>query len=137
MTFPIDLKLGPLTLNLHLVFETLGFVIGFRYFIFLRSRQKDRITDANRTWIIIGATFGAFLIGRIGCFTAGLTEETYGIKTTFFTGIDFGDGIRRHPVTLYEIAFLALLWLLLVNIEKSPFEERLSFSILYDRLPGL
>src|SRR5271170_7891127 len=65
MTFPIDLKLGPLTINLHLVFETLGFVIGFRYFVFLRNRQKDRITDANRTWIIIGATLGAFLFSRL------------------------------------------------------------------------
>jgi len=31
MPYPIDLRLGSLTLSLHLIFETLGFAIGFRY----------------------------------------------------------------------------------------------------------
>src|SRR5271170_1428946 len=65
MTFPINLKLGGLTVSLHLIFETLGFAIGFRYFLFLRKRQKDRINDTNRTLIIIGATFGAFFFSRL------------------------------------------------------------------------
>jgi len=185
MTFPMDLTLGRFSISLHLVFETLGFAIGFRYFLFLRKKQKDRINDTNRVWIIIGATFGAFffsrligafenplalihsnhtllylyanktivggllgglfgveltkkiihektssgdlftyplilamMIGRVGCFTSGLTEETYGLPTASPLGLDLGDGIRRHPVTLYEIAFLALLWLALRAIEK-------------------
>jgi prolipoprotein diacylglyceryltransferase len=29
--------------------------------------------------------------------------------------VDFGDGVRRHPTQLYEIAFLALLVLLLYH----------------------
>ena len=185
MAYPINLKLGGLILSLHLIFETLGFVIGFRYFLFLRNRRKDRINDTNRSWIIIGATFGAFLfsriigalenpmmlihskhtllylyanktivggllgallvveitkkiihektssgdlftyplilammIGRIGCFSSGLSEETYGAATNSFLGIDFGDGFYRHPVTLYEIGFLAFLWIALVAIER-------------------
>ena len=65
MAYPIDLKLGNVTLSLHLIFETLGFIVGFRYFLFLRHRQKDRITDSNRSWIIIGATFGAFFFSRV------------------------------------------------------------------------
>jgi prolipoprotein diacylglyceryltransferase len=185
MPYPIDLRLGSLTVSLHLIFETLGYAIGFRYFLYLRGKEKDRINDANRVWIIIGATFGAFffsrlvgalenpltlihskhvalylyanktivgallggllmvevtkklihektssgdlfvyplilamMIGRIGCFTSGLHEDTYGIPTHFFLGMDLGDGLRRHPVTLYEIAFLALVWLALSGIEK-------------------
>jgi prolipoprotein diacylglyceryltransferase len=172
-------------MSLHPIFETLGFFVGFRYFLFLRRRQHDRISEGNRVWIIIGATFGAFLfsrlvgafenppgflhsqhpllylyanktivgallggllavevtkkfigerassgdlftyplilammIGRIGCFSSGLAEETYGIPTRFFLGMDLGDGLRRHPVTLYEIGFLALLWLALSLIER-------------------
>jgi phosphatidylglycerol:prolipoprotein diacylglycerol transferase len=66
MAFPINLKLGGLSLPLHLIFETLGFVIGFRYYLFLRKKQEDRINDANRTWIIIGATFGAFFFLGVG-----------------------------------------------------------------------
>jgi len=41
-------------------------------------------------------------IGRIGCYKAGLPDFTYGIETTLPWGVDFGDGIKRHPVQLYE-----------------------------------
>ncbi|MCC5635262.1 prolipoprotein diacylglyceryl transferase [Nostoc sp. CHAB 5844] len=44
-------------------------------------------------------------IGRIGCFLTGLSDRTYGIATTLPWGIDFGDGILRHPTQLYEILF--------------------------------
>ena len=184
MTFPLQLHLGRATLSTHLLFETLGFFLGFRYFLYLRKKQTDAIPDTNRIWIIIGATFGAFLfsrlvgalenppnlwhsqhpllylyanktivgallggllcveltkkvlgekqssgdlftyplilamiIGRIGCFTSGLTEETYGLPTTSIFGIDLGDG-PRHPVTLYEIVFLGLLWFTLTRLEQ-------------------
>lgn len=58
------------------------------------------------------------IIGRIGCFSMGIYEETYGTETTFFTGMNLGDGVLRHPVTLYEIAYLCLLWILLVQISS-------------------
>ena len=48
-------------------------------------------------------------IGRVGCFLTGLSDGTYGTPTTLWTGVDFGDGIPRHPTQLYEIAFLLLL----------------------------
>ncbi len=41
-------------------------------------------------------------IGRIGCFLAGLEDYTYGVETTLPWGVDFGDGVVRHPVQLYE-----------------------------------
>ncbi|MDB5095973.1 MAG: prolipoprotein diacylglyceryl transferase [Cyanobacteria bacterium RYN_339] len=52
-------------------------------------------------------------IGRIGCFLTGLTDRTCGVATAVPWGVDFGDGIPRHPAQLYEIAFLAVLagWL--------------------------
>jgi phosphatidylglycerol:prolipoprotein diacylglycerol transferase len=48
-------------------------------------------------------------IGRIGCFLTGLSDNTYGMATSLPWGIDFGDGVRRHPTQLYEILFLLLL----------------------------
>jgi phosphatidylglycerol:prolipoprotein diacylglycerol transferase len=48
-------------------------------------------------------------IGRIGCFLTGLSDGTSGIATSLPWGVDFGDGIPRHPTQLYEIAFVALL----------------------------
>jgi phosphatidylglycerol---prolipoprotein diacylglyceryl transferase len=46
-------------------------------------------------------------VGRIGCFFAGLDDFTYGTPTTMPWGHDFGDGILRHPVQLYESAAMA------------------------------
>ncbi|WP_367027371.1 prolipoprotein diacylglyceryl transferase family protein [Methylococcus sp. ANG] len=50
------------------------------------------------------------MIGRLGCFLAGLYDDTYGLPTPLPWGVDFGDGIARHPTQLYEILFAALLW---------------------------
>lgn len=52
----------------------------------------------------------AMIIGRIGCFSMGIYEETYGVPTSLPWGMDLGDGLLRHPVALYEIVFLLLLW---------------------------
>ena len=59
---------------------------------------------------ISGSTGRAFVaplaagiaVGRFGCFFAGLPDFTYGIPTTLPWAYDFGDGIPRHPVQLYE-----------------------------------
>lgn len=48
-------------------------------------------------------------IGRIGCFLAGIHDETYGIATRLPWGVDFGDGIARHPTQLYEMLFVLVL----------------------------
>lgn len=48
-------------------------------------------------------------IGRVGCFLAGLDDHTYGNPTELPWGVDFGDGVPRHPTQLYEIAFLLAL----------------------------
>ncbi len=51
-------------------------------------------------------------VGRWGCFLAGLPDFTYGTPTTLPWGVEFGDGIHRHPVQLYEsfamLSFLAV-----------------------------
>ncbi len=48
-------------------------------------------------------------IGRIGCFLTGLADNTCGLPTHLPWGIDFGDGLSRHPAQLYDILFLGLL----------------------------
>lgn len=185
MQFPISIPLGGWPVPLHPVFEAAAFFIGFRYFLHLRSKRSDIIPSPNRVWILIGATFGAFLgsrlvgalenpyelvradnvwlylfasktvvggflgglagvelvkkiigekqasgdlfvypillalcIGRIGCFSMGVFEETYGLPTTLPWGMNLGDGLRRHPVSLYEIAFLVLLWIVLYKLQQ-------------------
>jgi phosphatidylglycerol---prolipoprotein diacylglyceryl transferase len=52
-------------------------------------------------------------IGRIGCFLTGLGDRTYGMVTRLPWGVDFGDGLLRHPTQLYEILFLLGLFFVL------------------------
>ncbi|MBR0715383.1 prolipoprotein diacylglyceryl transferase family protein [Bradyrhizobium liaoningense] len=46
-------------------------------------------------------------IGRLGCYFAGLDDFTYGTPTALPWGHDFGDGLSRHPVQLYESGAMA------------------------------
>ena len=68
-------------------------------------KQKSRTGDDFVRPILLG-----IVIGRIGCFLAGLNDGTYGIATVLPWGVDFGDGIKRHPTQLYEwaVALIAL-----------------------------
>ncbi|MFT7899309.1 prolipoprotein diacylglyceryl transferase family protein [Tenacibaculum ascidiaceicola] len=56
--------------------------------------------------------------GRIGCFLSGINEFTYGVETTSFLGMDLGDGVLRHPIALYELMFLILLFISLKYLQK-------------------
>jgi phosphatidylglycerol---prolipoprotein diacylglyceryl transferase len=59
-------------------------------------------------------------VGRIGCFLAGLADDTYGKPSGLPWSVDFGDGIARHPTQAYEIVFLAGLALVLRRWAKRP-----------------
>jgi prolipoprotein diacylglyceryltransferase len=66
-------------------------------------------------------------IGRLGCFLAGTTDGTHGSPTGLPWGIDFGDGIRRHPAPFYEMIFLAALAVGLVRRARRPTENGSQF----------
>ena len=68
-------------------------------------------------------------IGRVGCFLAGMQDDTYGVATSLPWGVDFGDGIRRHPVQLYETVFALCLTVMLRNIREPRFREGDRFRI--------
>ena len=182
MSFPAYVRLGPLALHPHWIFESLAYTAGFYLYRRLRRRQGDVIESRDRWWVIAAAIVGGFAgsrilsafedpvfladhwmqpqlllggktivgglvggliavesikalrgirvatgdllalplalgiaIGRIGCFLSGVEDESYGIATRLPWGVDFGDGIARHPTQLYEIIFLsvlgAILWI--------------------------
>lgn len=73
--------------------------------------EKRSSGDLFALPIILG-----ILIGRIGCFLAGTNEFTYGRPTSFLLGMDLGDGLQRHPITLYEVVFLFLLFYVLRHV---------------------
>lgn len=48
-------------------------------------------------------------VGRVGCFIAGVADDTAGLPSNVAWAVTGTDGITRHPVALYEIGFLLLL----------------------------
>jgi phosphatidylglycerol:prolipoprotein diacylglycerol transferase len=68
-------------------------------------------------------------IGRVGCFLAGPADGTYGAATTLPWGVNFGDGILRHPTQLYEILFLSALGFILQRYNEKPHPEGAAFRI--------
>lgn len=63
------------------------------------------------------------MVGRIGCFLTGLEDNTFGTATSLPWGIDFGDGIPRHPTQLYEILFLSILGIAIYYRKKFAHKE--------------
>lgn len=72
------------------------------------------------------------MIGRIGCFLAGLHDGTYGIATNLPWGIDFGDGVIRHPTQVYD-----MLWCVIMLVVYRQFYPRwqavsgLTFKVMF------
>jgi prolipoprotein diacylglyceryltransferase len=65
--------------------------------------------------IFVFPLMAGIVLGRLGCFFSGLSDETYGTATTLPWAINLGDGIPRHPVPLYEsltvlVSLLALMY---------------------------
>ncbi|PKL74906.1 MAG: hypothetical protein CVV27_18080, partial [Candidatus Melainabacteria bacterium HGW-Melainabacteria-1] len=80
-----------------------GLLGGWAAIEFAKSRLgiRSRTGDVYVLPLIVGIA-----LGRIGCFLAGLDDHTYGTATTLVWGVDFGDGIARHPTQLYEALFV-------------------------------
>ncbi len=72
------------------------------------------------------------MVGRWGCYLSGLQDQTHGSPTTLPWGRDFGDGVLRHPVQIYEsftmAAFLTVALLLIGR--RDPFFLRNGFYLL-------
>lgn len=88
---------------------------------------------AGSTGLIFVPAFAtSVVVGRWGCFLAGISDETHGTPTALPWGHDFGDGVMRHPVQLYEsFTMLAFLVVALVLIgQRNAFFMRNGFYIL-------
>jgi len=52
--------------------------------------------------VFVPAFATSVAVGRWGCFLSGLEDQTHGTPAALAWGYDFGDGLLRHPVQLYE-----------------------------------
>jgi hypothetical protein len=82
--------------------------------------------------IFVPALCTSVVIGRWGCFYSGLTDHTHGAATAVAWGHDFGDGVLRHPVQLYESAAMAvfLVSALAMLARRDPFFLRNGFYLM-------
>lgn len=110
--------------NKTLIGGLLGGLFGVEFMKNLIG-EKQRSGDLFVYPLLLG-----MIIGRTGCFTTGVYEETYGIPSTLPWAMDLGDGLCRHPVVLYEISFLILLWIAIkITRKQRTLDSGASFRI--------
>jgi phosphatidylglycerol---prolipoprotein diacylglyceryl transferase len=87
------------------------------------GKKYAGVTESTGDRFVLPILVGLF-IGRIGCFVAGLADDTYGNPTRLPWAVDFGDGVPRHPTQLYDMLFaagaLAILWWLRPTLAREP-----------------
>jgi phosphatidylglycerol:prolipoprotein diacylglycerol transferase len=90
-----------------------GLVGGTLGVLFIKKKLgiKDRYGNLLAPSIALGMA-----IGRIGCFFSGCC---LGNPTDLPWGIDFGDGIVRHPTQIYELIFCLGAFVLLQRARKT------------------
>lgn len=114
--------------NPYTIFENFSFqkfwssntIVGGLAFGLLGVELAKKIVHHKESTgdLIVYPLMLAIIIGRVGCFLTGIYEETYGIPTDSVFGMHLGDQYLRHPVALYEIGFLILLWISLKYIQN-------------------
>ena len=105
----------------------LGAIVGATFFAEI-FKKFTKIEGSTGAYFVPSLVVG-IAIGRVGCFLSGLEDYTYGIETNFWMGYDFGDGLFRHPVQLYESFIMALffLYLLIIYFQNRDYFEKYIF----------
>lgn len=111
------------TLNLYLMGlhdigrSVLGALFGATMMVELYKLKRG--TKGSTGYIYVVPFCIVIAIGRIGCYFSGLADQTHGTPTGLPWAHDFGDGVMRHPVQLYEsfamLGFMAFTLLMLKN----------------------
>lgn len=71
----------------------------------------------------------AISVGRIGCFLVGPADGTAGLPSSLPWAIAMGDAVPRHPVALYEIAFVLLMVPVVMQVRRRSRAEGDSFRV--------
>ncbi|MGE5329176.1 MAG: prolipoprotein diacylglyceryl transferase [Deltaproteobacteria bacterium] len=101
-----------------------GGLIGGTLGVILTKRVL-KIKDKRGNQFAPAAAIG-IAIGRVGCFLRGCC---YGIPTYASWGVNFGDGIPRHPTQLYEAVFDLGLFIYLIYLREKITEPGKLFRI--------
>lgn len=109
-----------------------GALLGGALALWLQNRRGA--SAAFTLDMLVVPTASALCVLNCGAALWALSEPGFGLPTSVPWGIDFGDGIARHPVMLYEAAFLLLVvWMhdRLAGGEFAPGERAMLFVAAY------
>ncbi len=103
-----------------------GAIIAIEVFKYLRGVR------GSTGLLFVPAFATSVSVGRIGCFLSGLEDQTHGIASGLPWAHDFGDGVLRHPVQLYEAAAMGtfLLAALALLANRNSFFMRNGFYVM-------
>lgn len=87
--------------------STIGAILGGWTGIELVKHRLQLRTQTGEFFVYPLAVGTA--IARIGCFVTGLDDQTHGVATGLPWGVDYGDGVVRHPTQLYEVIYVLVL----------------------------
>jgi len=90
--------------------SVVGGLLGGFYGVEHAKRRLGELRSTGDTFVAPLAL--GLCVGRVGCFLSGLDDHTAGVATALPWGVDFGDGVARHPTQLYEIGFVAVAYAL-------------------------
>lgn len=98
--------------------------------LFAVEWMKKRLSITRRTGDLFALPLCVGIaIGRIGCFLTGIEDHTVGVATALPWGVNFGDGVPRHPAQLYEVGFALALGVFLWRRARQPRREGDLFRI--------
>ncbi|HUR28178.1 MAG TPA: prolipoprotein diacylglyceryl transferase family protein, partial [Planctomycetota bacterium] len=106
--------------------SVVGGLLGGTLAVELAKRKLGIVRRTGDVYVV--PLLVSIAIGRVGCFLGGLDDRTFGGATSLPWGVDFGDGVPRHPTQLYEIVGLALIASFLL-----PRRARFSEGVLFER----
>ena len=102
-----------------------GGLVGGAIGVWLVKRRLG-ITGRRGNLFVPGIAAGV-AIGRLGCFLRGCCS---GKPTGLPWGVDFGDGIARHPTQLYEALFMVVVLAVgLVAVRRFPEPAGMVFKV--------
>ncbi len=82
----------------------------------------QRGVNSSTGLIFVPAFCATVIVGRWGCYFEGIDDQTYGTPSTLPWAGDFGDGVLRHPVQLYEsfsmLAFFVFAMIMLARRDQ-------------------
>lgn len=90
-----------------------GGLAGGAIAVFLVKRRL-KMTERKGNLFAPAIALGV-AVGRIGCFLRGCC---HGTPTRLPWGVDFGDGVARHPTQLYESLFMLVLFAILAVAKR-------------------